>query len=167
LQIALSYWNQRRYDAMIEWARKSLDLDPRHLVAREYIAGAYLKKDDLDRHMAELLAHAQAAGAPAALIDELRNVYASEGRPGVVRYAIRVNANAPPVQLAWLHGEAGNIDEAFRHLDAAIAQHDPALVHLAVAPQWDWLRADARRFQERLCRMGLGSASERLDDHIS
>ncbi len=67
LQIALSYWNQRRYDAMIEWARKSLDLDPRHLVAREYIAGAYLKKDDLDRHMAELLAHAQAAGAPAAL----------------------------------------------------------------------------------------------------
>ena len=85
---------------MIEWARKSLDLDPRHLVAREYIAGAYLKKDDLDRHMAELLAHAQAAGAPAALIDEFRNVYASEGRPGVVRYAIRVNATAGATGLA-------------------------------------------------------------------
>ena len=71
------------------------------------------------------------------------------------------------MQLALLHGEAGNLDEAFRHLDEAIAQYDPALVHLAVAPQWDSLRTDARRFQERLCRMGLGNASERLDDHIS
>jgi hypothetical protein len=31
-----------------------------------------------------------------------------------------------------------------RHLDETIARGDPALVHLAVAPQWDTLRADVR-----------------------
>ena len=41
LQIALSYWNQRRYDDMIAWATHSLELDPHHLLAREYLAGAY------------------------------------------------------------------------------------------------------------------------------
>ena len=84
LQIALSYWNQRRYDEMIAWATRSLELDPGHLVAREFIAGAYLKKGDPDRHMAESLAHAAAAGAPEALIEELRALYASGGRPAVV-----------------------------------------------------------------------------------
>jgi hypothetical protein len=62
--------------------------------------------------------------------------------------------SAPAMQLAILHAEIGEMDEAFRHLDCAIASHDPALVHLAVAPQWDNLRADSR-FTECLARMGL------------
>jgi hypothetical protein len=36
----------------------------------------------------------------------------------------------------------------------SIAFRDPALVHLAVAPQWDSLRGDGR-FAERLKAMGL------------
>jgi hypothetical protein len=64
------------------------------------------------------------------------------------------------VQLAVLHGEAGHLDEAFRHLDAAISLRDPALVHLAVAPQWDYLRIDGR-FGERLQTMGLAAAANR------
>jgi tetratricopeptide (TPR) repeat protein len=160
LQIALSYWNQRRYDDMIAWATRSLELDPQHLLAREFLAGAYLKKGDLDRHMAESLTHARAAGCPLPLLDDLRRSYDTRGRAGVVEFALRTNANGPPVQLALLHGEAGNLDEAFRHLDAAIARRDPALVHLAVAPQWDCLRADGR-FGERVQAMGLAAAADR------
>jgi DNA-binding winged helix-turn-helix (wHTH) protein/tetratricopeptide (TPR) repeat protein len=160
LQIALSYWNLRRYDDMIAWATRSLELDPQHVLAREYLAGAYLKKGDLDRHMAESLAHARAAGCPPELLDELQRSYDTRGRAGVVTFALCVNANGPPVQLALLHGEAGNLDEAFRHLDAAIARRDPMLVHLAVAPQWDCLRADGR-FGERLQAMGLAAAADR------
>ena len=160
LQIALSYWNQRRYDDMIAWATRSLELDPHHLLAREYLAGAYLKKGDLDRHMAESLAHASAAGCTRDVLEDLRRIYEIRGRAGIVEYALRVNANGPPVQLALLHGEAGDLDEAFRHLDAAIAQRDPSLVHLAVAPQWDCLRGDAR-FGERLQGMGLAAAADR------
>ena len=160
LQIALSYWNQRRYDDMIQWAARSLTRDPHHLLAREYLAAAYLLKGDLERHMEESLAHAAAAGAPPALLDDLRRIYGDRGRPGIVEYAIRLNANGPAMQLAVLHGEAGNLDTALHHLDTAIADRDPALVHLAVAPQWDWLRGDPR-FDQRLGALGLAAAAER------
>ena len=49
-------------------------------------------------------------------------------------------------------GEA--FHEAFECLDQAISFRDPALVHLAVAPQWDSLRDDPR-FGERLKAMRL------------
>ena len=44
LQIALSYWNQRRYDDMIAWVTRSPELEPQHLLAREFLAGGYLKR---------------------------------------------------------------------------------------------------------------------------
>ena len=69
-------------------------------------------------------------------------------------------------QLALLFGEAGHFDEAFRHLDTAIEQRDPALVHLAVAPQWDHVRVD-RRFDERLKQVGLFDTAERARHFIS
>ena len=52
---------------------------------------------------------------------------------------------------------AGNLDAALEHLQRAIDARDPALVHLAVAPQWDSLRADPR-FNQCLVRMKLRSA---------
>jgi tetratricopeptide (TPR) repeat protein len=155
-QIALSYWNQRKYDEMIEWAQKSLVLDPNHLLAREFIAGACLKKGDLDRYKAESLAHATSAGAPAEMIAEIDALLATGGRAAIVEYSLRhlEEHGGPPMQLALLHGEAGHMDEAFAALDRAIESRDPSLVHLAVAPQWDVLRRDAR-FNQRLERMGL------------
>jgi DNA-binding winged helix-turn-helix (wHTH) protein len=47
-------------------------------------------------------------------------------------------------------------DEAFDCLDQAIAYRDPALVHLAVAPDWDSLRDDPR-FAQRLRLMAFPS----------
>ena len=40
LGIAQSYWHQRRYDDSICWANKTLALETRHLLAREFLAGA-------------------------------------------------------------------------------------------------------------------------------
>ena len=34
VQIALSYWNRREYDAAIAWAGKALAIDPKHLLGR-------------------------------------------------------------------------------------------------------------------------------------
>ena len=47
--IAVSFWNQRRYDDVIVWANKALDRDPQHLFARELLGGAYWKMGDLER----------------------------------------------------------------------------------------------------------------------
>jgi tetratricopeptide (TPR) repeat protein len=58
------------------------------------------------------------------------------------------------LRRAVLYGAAGRLDEAFDCLDQAIAFRDPALVQLAVGPQWDGLRGDPR-FGERLRAMGL------------
>jgi len=158
LQISLSYWNQRRYDDSMEWANKALELDPHHLLAHEHLAGACWKKGDYDRHMALSIRHAEDYGAPRELLDELKQVYAEGGRAAVVECSIKRLASAgdlgPAVQLTILYGEAGNLDAAFHHLGRAMESRDPCLAHLAVAPQWDCLRAD-RRFNSCLARMGL------------
>ena len=158
LQISLTHWNRREYEASIDWANRTLDLDPQHLLAREHLAGAYWKLGDFDRHMAENIRHARAFGVPPDALRPLQEAYASGGRPGVVRYSLDAAGagrdRMPPMQLALLHGEAGETDVAFEHLNRAIDAHDPCLVHLAVAPQWDCLRSDAR-FALCLSRMHL------------
>lgn len=165
LSIAVAFWNQRRYDESIEWAHKALELDDRLLAAREHLAGAYWKQCDFERMLEENLKHAEAYGAATgtlaairSMCDEMVHAFRDGGRPAVVRLARRQltdNTNpAVAVQRAVLAAEAGDLDEAFEHLDRAIAHRDPCLVNLAVAPQWDALRADPR-FDDRLRRIGL------------
>ena len=157
LQISLSYWNQRRYDEAIEWAERTLELDPHHPHAREHLSAVYLKKGDTDRHMAENLRHAELHGCSAEALMPLKRAYEERGRAGVVAFVLDSavkEEGASPIVLTVLLGEAGRLDEAFQQLNRALDSHDPALVHLAVAPQWDSLRGDAR-FDECLARMGL------------
>jgi serine/threonine-protein kinase len=159
LQIAMSYWHQRRYDDSIEWANRTLALDPKHLTAREQVAGAYLKKGDIERHVEESLKHAESFGVPEIVLAPIREAYASGGRAAVVRHVLaQLPQHAPAMQLALFSGEAGDLDAAFLHLNRAIDGRDPCLVHLAVAPQWDDLRADPR-FDQCVARMGLKTSS--------
>ena len=84
VQIALCYWNQRRYDDAIEWANKALALDPKHLLAREFLAGAYLKKDDIPRYLAEMTEHAACAGVAPETLEPLLKAYAAGGQVGAI-----------------------------------------------------------------------------------
>jgi DNA-binding winged helix-turn-helix (wHTH) protein/tetratricopeptide (TPR) repeat protein len=155
LQIAMSYWHQRRYDDSIEWANKTLALDPTHLTAREQVAGAYLKKGDVERHIQESLKHAQTFGVPDSVLAPIKQAYATGGRAAVVRHVLaQLPGSAPPMQLAIFSAEIGDLDAAFVHLHRAIDSRDPCLVHMAVAPQWDDFRGDPR-FAQCLARMGL------------
>jgi tetratricopeptide (TPR) repeat protein len=128
-RIALSFWNQRRYDDVIVWVNKALDRDPEHRLARELLGGAYWKMGDLERALKELK-RAEARSPNEETLPALK----------VVRYA-----------------EVGDLDAAFKHLHLALDAHDPGMIHLAVAPQWDSLRADPR-FNQCLVRMKLRSA---------
>ena len=171
VQIASSYWHQRRYDDAIVWAKRALEIDPRHLLAGEFLAGAYWKQGDMDRFRAENLRRAEVFGVPAeAIADlqhacaEMQDAYAKTGPRGLARYTLehlpQGEGGSASVQRAILCGGAGDLDRAFEYLDRAIEGHDPALVHLAVAPQWDSLRGDPR-FNERLVRMKLAPALDR------
>jgi tetratricopeptide (TPR) repeat protein len=168
VQIAMSYWCQRRYDDAIAWAQKALAQNPRHLLAREFLAGALMKTGDFDAFMWENITQAQSFGAAEDVIDSVRTMceklkaaYTSGGSRAVALCALEKASaeedsatGAAVIRFVVLHAEAGNLDSAFRHLDRALDSRDPSLVHLAVAPQWDGLRADPR-FHDRLVRMGL------------
>ena len=157
VQIALSYLYQRRYGEAVEWAQKALALDARHLLAREFLASAYLFQGDFDRYLAQLVAHGVASGEAEESLQRLQAAYVTGGRSGFWRCSLEQMAGqpVPAMQLAVFYGQAGDIDAAFEHLDRAIDDHDPSLVDLGVAPQWDPLRADPR-FNRRLARLALG-----------
>ncbi len=137
LLIAVSCWNQRRYDDVIVWANKALDRDPQHPFAREMLGGAYWKMGDLER-----------AGELLGVGENLRPA-SSDG-------SAEADSGNDDFRLAIHYAAAGDLDTAFEHLQRLIDARDPALIHLAVAPQWDSLRADPR-FNECLARMKLRS----------
>ena len=69
VQIAISYWHQRRYDDAISWAKRALDLDPKQLLAGEFLAGAYWKKGDIEGFTEETLRRAEVYGTPGEAIE--------------------------------------------------------------------------------------------------
>jgi tetratricopeptide (TPR) repeat protein len=167
VQIAWSLWHQRDYDEAIRWVKRALEVDPRHLLAGEFLAGAYWKQGNFDALFAENIRRATAFGVSeevlAHLTDacaEMQRIYATAGRRGLTAYMLghmpKGENSAMFVQRAVLYGAAGEMDAAFEQLDRALALRDPALVYLAVGPQWDSLRND-RRFNERLTSMALPS----------
>src|SRR4029453_11331338 len=60
--IAVSFWNQRRYDDVIVWVSKALDRDPRHLFAHELLVGAYWKQGDFKLQIEQDVKRAEARG---------------------------------------------------------------------------------------------------------
>ena len=88
------------------------------------------------------------------MLEELRRINDTAGRPGIVQYVLRNQTKAPSLQLALFMASPASWDEAFRHLDAAIAVSIRHSCNWLSHPQWDCLRG-GRRFDERLRRMGL------------
>ena len=87
--------HQRRYDESIVWANKALELDPKHLLARDSWLARTWMQGDVDRFLAANVAQARSFGATeAALADvrrscsEMRTAYAADGRPGLARYML-------------------------------------------------------------------------------
>jgi hypothetical protein len=86
VRIALSFFEQRRYDDVIVWTNKTLDRDPEHLFARELLAGAYWKKGDWERLLTEDLRRAEAARTERGRAHRSqRNVQRNRGRLPSIR----------------------------------------------------------------------------------
>jgi DNA-binding winged helix-turn-helix (wHTH) protein/cytochrome c-type biogenesis protein CcmH/NrfG len=174
VQIAISYWYQRKYDDTLAWSRRALEIDPKHVLACQFINNVYLKIGDVNRFAASTVSMAiefgfseERVAVMKQVTADAQHVYAMAGLSGVNRFWADQIAN-PQLDFdvllkeaffrATLYGAAGRLDEAFDCLDQAIAYRDPALVHLAVAPDWDSVRDDPR-FEECLRSMAFPSAS--------
>jgi DNA-binding winged helix-turn-helix (wHTH) protein len=174
VQIAISYWHQRKYDETQVWARRALEIDPKHVLAMQFVNHVYWRTGDVKGFAAWIDNQVSKAviewGFPEERVTVMKQVaadmlqvYATAGISGVNRFWADLITN-PQLDFdvllkmaffrAKLYGGAGRLDEAFDYLDQAIAIRDPALVHLAVSPDWDSMRGDPR-FAERLRSMAL------------
>ena len=170
VQIATSYWHQRRPDEALVWAQRALDIDSTHLLALSLVSFVHWRRGDLVTYLEKNLGDTPPPGLSNEaltilheVVAEMRSVQESAGLSGLAQYmadAVKDPRLAfdPMLKLASrraiFYADAGRLDDAFDCLDRAIASRDPALVYLAVAPQFDSLRRDAR-FPERLKQMGL------------
>ena len=101
-EIANSCWNQRRYDDAIRWAKRVLEIDPRNLLAGEFLCAAYLKRGDVDQFLAENLRRAALFGVPEEALEQLtrqaadlRQAYATEGHAGLARCMLAQSRRTP------------------------------------------------------------------------
>ena len=150
MQIATSYWHQRKYDDTLVWAQRALDVDPKHVLASQFITHVYRKTGDVNRFAAWAVSQAIVWGFSEERVAvlkqvtaDMQQVYATAGRSGVSRFLVDQITNQQldfdavlktAFARAVLYGAAGRLDEAFDCPDQAIAYRDPALVHLAAAP---------------------------------
>ena len=169
VQIATSYFHQRKLEETLVWAERALDLDPAHLLAASLVSSVHWRRGELVSFLEENLRTAPPGMPDEALTSlrqitaEMRDVQEREGPSGLARYMAEAVHDPRlafdtmlklPSRRAVLYGDAGRLDDAFECLDQAIAAQDPALVYLSVAPQWDSLRRDPR-FTIRLKRLAL------------
>src|SRR5262245_56373343 len=96
VQIAASYWNQRKYDETQLWARRALEIDPNHVLAGQLINHVYWRIGDVngfadwvDSQMSRALeggfAEAQLVAVRRVLADA-RRVFATQGLSGANRF---------------------------------------------------------------------------------
>src|SRR5256885_3426980 len=61
VQIAISYWHQRKYDETQVWARRALEIDPKHVLASQFITHVYWRIGDVNRFAAWTVSQASQA----------------------------------------------------------------------------------------------------------
>ena len=151
----------RRYDEAIEQGTKLAEMEPQFAEVHEYLKRSYDQKGmyrdaitarQMRRKLAgydpiETPAIKSAASATAAQAywqKRLEQEIEDGKREG--------NEN---FDMAEIHAQLGNKDQAFEWLEKAFKDHDYLMIYLKVAPNLDPLRSDPR-FVDLLHRMGLG-----------
>jgi tetratricopeptide (TPR) repeat protein len=153
--MALDLYFARRFDAAIEQARKTLEMDPSFSHARFGLGCAYAAKGMYRQALAEF----------EKLPDRRRDVYLAyaHARLGERSQALRLldELKAPAKQtsvdafsFAVIYLGLGDKDQAFALLEKAYQERSSSLLDLKVDPLWDPLRSDPR-FADLLRRVGL------------
>ena len=146
------------YESAIDTCRNVMDMKPNFTPAWRVLAASLIQMGRGSEGVAELEAAAANAPADPVLLSWLAHAKAVRGECGVARKILgalddlRPQQFVPAYHRALAHVGLAEHDEAFRLLDQACEERDPALVNLAGDPRFDPLRADARfgRLLQRL-----------------
>ena len=156
----------RRYDESLAQFQKVNQIDPNFPLNHERLAQlcAILGRYDeaiIEEMKARLLAGEKPPDVLAQM-DTLKRELATKGERGYWKEQLqfaRVPQNPPeayvrPYGLAIIYAHIGEKAKAFENLESALAERDTQITELAIEPQFDALRSDAR-FADLERRIGL------------
>ncbi len=144
------------YDAAIDQARKTLDLDREFIPARLALAETYTQKGMYEEALKEF----ENNDIMKSYWARIAYIFAISGRRdqalGILKEKARIYKDNPrlPHPLAVIYAGLLDKDHAIELLEKSYQAHLEAMLYLKVDPRFDLLHSDAR-FQELLRRIGL------------
>jgi len=137
------------YQPAIDTCRMVMEMQRSFTPAWRVLGASLIQMGRVAEGVAELETAANASTDPV-LLAWLAHAKAIRGECGVARTILtalegmRQERFVPAYHLALAHVGLGDADEAFRQLDIACEERDPALINLNRDPRFDPIRADAR-----------------------
>ncbi len=155
----------RDHDGALADFRRTIELEPRFFSVYAWLVLIHGQLGDYDRALEAWEVMRELHRSPALAEYSRTFILASRGDPGAVDEFLRREGEAFPRDAGWrgiIQARAGQIDEAFRSLEAALDDrswrlfilHRSLLFYLKVGPWFDPLRADPR-FEGLLRRMNF------------
>jgi TolB-like protein/Flp pilus assembly protein TadD len=138
------------YDAAIDQCRNTIDMDPEYLAARRLLGAAYLQSNREAEALAELQSAATLGDDDPLVLACLAHAKAVTGSPReatalIVRMRrLAAERYVSAYYLALAYAGLGSRDDAFRALEQAWLDRDPALAFVCVEPRFEPLRTDDR-----------------------
>jgi TolB-like protein/Tfp pilus assembly protein PilF len=155
--VGIMYSYARRYDEAIEEFRKVIEMDPTFPSSHLGLGRAYLQKRMYDEGVEEFLMWLSLEGSRPEDVVAMGKAYASGGFKSYLRARLEWLKGEPAYgrlrlgEMAWLHAQLNEKDDAFEWLEKAIEDHETRNLQ---SPEWDSLRSDPR-FQSLLRRMNF------------
>ena len=151
----VSLYYARRYDEAIVQLRKTTELDPNFPSAHISLSDAYVIEGKT-REATEEFARFQELNGQADDARMIRQAFATDGWPGVLRYRVGAEhaGKSKPEEVIRCLVALGDKERALAMLNKSLEDRDNSLVGIKVEPQLDPLRDDSR-FTDLMRRIGL------------
>ena len=152
----------RRFDEARAALRKATEMNPNYFWAHFFLA---ITEEHTGRYDEAIEHYARAyssVGASPEFTQHAREVYRTEGYPGILRLRLRPvmegaeRGELNSAAIAFILLRLGEKEKAIRWLEKVFDSHTTDLIYLNIDPQYDPIRADPR-FQALVRRVGLPS----------
>ncbi|MFB3778100.1 MAG: hypothetical protein ACE141_10830 [Bryobacteraceae bacterium] len=150
----------RDYAGAAREQRLAVELAPGLAYPQWFLGTALLLSGKLSEGFAQCRSVYERYGSDPMAVGGMSVVYALSLRRGKARAllsrleSLTANTHVPPLAFAWAYLGLAD-DRVFDWLDRAIAEHDPAAIHMPSMPIYDAIRDDPR-FGALLAKMNLG-----------
>ncbi len=163
MNVALTFYLNRRYGEAIDQSRKTIELEPNFPGGYWSLGMALEQERNYKGAIEAMQTAATLSGGLPWLVGSLGHCYAVSGQREL---AVRVleelleaskRRHVSQVSIAMIHIGLGDYDRAFECLNAAYQQRDGRLLYLNVTSLYDPVRGDPR-FDDLVRHVGLGPA---------